>query len=125
MESRVCVSDFFSLTPLYVEFSMQANIPGQVEISSSSPGAISPLRENPRLIQAGRDLWRPPSPLLSPLTHDHCVQVGFEHLQMFRDSAPSPCWPSTEQRRAMSFSWRENLCCLCLQAEREGGEAGE
>lgn len=46
-----------------------------------SPGAISPLRENPRLTQAGRNLWRPPSPLPSPLTHDHHVQVAFEHLQ--------------------------------------------
>lgn len=39
------------------------------------------MRENPRLTQAGRDLWRPPSTLLSPLTHDHHFQVAFEPLQ--------------------------------------------
>lgn len=72
-----------------------------------------PSSENHRLVEVGRDLWRPsaPTPLLQQghlqlVAHSH-VQMAFEYFQGWR----SHC-PESEEREGLRFLGKKSWCLV-------------
>lgn len=87
---------------------------------NSSPGAISPLRQNHRLERTSGDHPVHPSLRWSVVTTSRWLS-NFSKTQPSLHTT-SPCWCGAGWRSSMSRSWSERLRYTCLRVEGEGIE---